>query len=291
MTFSGNSSRSQALGIAAQFGLDISGGQSEQKWAYPEIIRSRKLGSLVLKRKFDTFKYGKDKTLTQILTFGNNPPPFGYDTLETMGLRKFHNMINVSENIKTGIITLSVRAIEPNLAAQINKAIIEELDAHQEAYNKSKTSSTKKFISERLIETEKELVNVEEQLKVFRTRNRLIDNSPALMLEEQRLNREVSVLIGVFTTLKQQLETTKIEEVKDSDYVFVLDSPSIPLIRSEPNKKNIIFFFAFLGFTLSLFIIFLLEFLASRDKTTLNKFSDAKKIFYKHFLNFVPKFK
>ena len=158
-----------------------------------------------------------------------------------MGLRKFHNMINVSENIKTGIITLSVRAIEPNLAAQINKAIIEELDAHQEAYNKSKTSSTKKFISERLIETEKELVNVEEQLKVFRTRNRLIDNSPALMLEEQRLNREVSVLIGVFTTLKQQLETTKIEEVKDSDYVFVLDSPSIPLIRSEPNKKILFF--------------------------------------------------
>ena len=62
-------------------------------------------------------------------------------------------------------------------------------------------------------------------------------------------------LTGVFTTLKQQLETTKIEEVKDSDYVFVLDSPSIPLIRSEPNKKIIVFSFGFLGVALSFFII------------------------------------
>ena len=44
-------------------------------------------------------------------------------------------------------------------------------------------------------------------------RNRRIENSPALQLEEQRLSREVAVLTGVFTTLKQQFETTKIEEV------------------------------------------------------------------------------
>ena len=36
--------------------------------------------------------------------------------------------------------------------------------------------------------------------------NRRIENSPALLLEQQRLQREVTVLIGVFTTLKQQLE-------------------------------------------------------------------------------------
>ena len=43
-------------------------------------------------------------------------------------------------------------------------------------------------------------------------RNRRIENSPSLQLEQQRLGREVTVLTGVFTTLKQQLETTKIEE-------------------------------------------------------------------------------
>ena len=43
---------------------------------------------------------------------------------------------------------------------------------------------------------------------------------------------------GVFTTLKQQLETTKIEEVKESDYVVILDPPEVPLISSAPKKKK-----------------------------------------------------
>ena len=53
-----------------------------------------------------------------------------------------------------------------------------------------------------------ELRNAEEELKNFKDRNRRIENSPTLQLEEQRLLREVTVLTGVFTTLKQNLEST-----------------------------------------------------------------------------------
>jgi len=63
-----------------------------------------------------------------------------------------------------------------------------------------------------------------------------LENSPALQLEQQRLTRKIAVLTGVFTTLKQQLETTKIEEVKQSDYVVVLDPPEAPLVVSQ--RKN-----------------------------------------------------
>ena len=70
-------------------------------------------------------------------------------------------------------------------------------------------------------------------------RNRRIENSPALQLEQQRLNREVIVLTGVFTTLKQQLETTKIEEVKESDYVIILDPPEICSVVNSGFSFNI----------------------------------------------------
>ena len=46
-------------------------------------------------------------------------------------------------------------------------------------------------------------------------RNRQIQNSPYLQLERERISREVSVLTSVFTNLKQQLENTKIEEMKE----------------------------------------------------------------------------
>ena len=90
-----------------------------------------------------------------------------------------------------------------------------------------------------ITENKAKFTSVEETLKDFRDRNRRIQNSPALLLEQERLGREVAVLIGVFTTLKQQFETTKIEEVQKSDYVIVLDHPEAPLSYSKPNKKRI----------------------------------------------------
>jgi len=217
MSSSSGGGVSQASGLAAQFGINIPTSQSEQKWVYPEIIKSRTLGKEILKQKFDTDKFGPQKSLLQILTYGNKEPKFNLDTLEIIGVNNLLDMIGVSEDIKTGILTMTINASEPNLAAAINRAFIEGLDSHQRRYNKAKTSDTKQFIEERIIDTEKELMAAEEYLKIFMDRNRRIENSPALQLEQQRLGREVTVLTGVFTTLKQQLETTKIEEVKESD--------------------------------------------------------------------------
>ena len=79
----------------------------------------------------------------------------------------------------------------------------------------------------------------EPRLEIMKNGNRRpdLENSPALQLEQQRLTRKIAVLTGVFTTLKQQLETTKIEEVKESNYVVVLDPPEAPLFSSKPKKK------------------------------------------------------
>ena len=43
------------------------------------------------------------------------------------------------------------------------------------------------------------------------------------------------------------LENAKIEEVKDSEYVIVLDSPEIPIRRSKPNKFLAVILSGFLG--------------------------------------------
>ena len=100
-------------------------------------------------------------------------------------------MVEVSEDIKTAIVTININASEPILAAEINRTLIQELDAHQRKYNKARTSDTKQFIEERILNTEKELNSAEEALKVFLDRNRRYENSPALQLEKQRLGREV----------------------------------------------------------------------------------------------------
>ena len=124
--------------------------------------------------------------------------------------------------------------------------MIQELDYYQQNYNKSIASKARKFIESRIEKTQSELQAKEEKLKTFRDRNRRIENSPNLLLEQERLSREVLVLNGVFTTLKQQLETIKIDEVKESAYVLVIDSPETPIKRFAPKRKEIVIF-TFLG--------------------------------------------
>ena len=286
---SSTSGFSQAAGLAAQFGINIpTSNQTEQKWVYPEIIKSRTLSKLVLKLRFNTNQFGANKTLLQILTYGNDEPEFEIDTLEIIAVDKFLEMIEVSEDLQTSILTLNVNASEPQLAKNINKAIIEQLDAHQKRYNKAKTSDTKQFIEERIIDTEKELVDSEENLKIFMDRNRRIENSPALQLEQQRLEREVTVLTGVFTTLKQQLETIKIEEVKELDYVVIVDAPETPLLRSKPKKKLTVFLAIFFGTGLGIMLAFLKDYMANSQTEEFDKINEAKSLFQKNMSELVP---
>jgi uncharacterized protein involved in exopolysaccharide biosynthesis len=288
MSSSSGGGMSQAAGLAAQFGIAIPTGQSEPKWVYPEIIKSRTLARVMLKRKFDTNKFGPQKNLLQILTYGNGDPQVGLDTLEIMAVNNFLGMINISEDVTTAILTLSINASEPSFAAEVNQALIEELDTHQRKYNKAKTSDTKQFIIERIIAVENELMAAEEDLKVFMDRNRRIENSPALQLEQQRLGREVTVLTGVFTTLKQQLETTKIEEVKESDYVVVLDPPEVPLRRSKPNKRLMVILAGFSGLGLGIILAFVREFTANSEKEEKDKMTEAKSLIIKNISGLFP---
>ena len=74
--------QSQATGLAAQFGINMPMDNSEPEWVYPEIIKSRTLARAMLKRKFDTEKYGPQKPLLQILTYGEDEPTVGLDILQ-----------------------------------------------------------------------------------------------------------------------------------------------------------------------------------------------------------------
>lgn len=287
MSSSSGGGTSQAIGLAAQFGINLPTVQSEPKWVYPEIIKSRGLARSVLKRKFDTNEFGPKKSLLQILTYGNDEPQSNLDKLEITGVDNFLSMVEVSEDIKTAIVTININASEPILAAEINRTLIQELDAHQRKYNKARTSDTKQFIEERILNTEKELNSAEEALKVFLDRNRRYENSPALQLEKQRLAREVTVLIGVFTTLKQQLETTKIEEVKESDYVVILDAPELPLRPSKPKKKQMVILAGLIGLGLGLILAFIREYAANSEKEEKDKIIEAKFLVRKNILGFI----
>tara|TARA_B100002051_G_C16741637_1_gene644689 strand:+ start:3538 stop:4608 length:1071 start_codon:yes stop_codon:yes gene_type:complete len=277
---SNSAGSSKAMGLAAQFGVNLPTGKSEPNWVYPAILKSRTLAEKVIKRKFNTNEYGQEKSLSQILLFDDDKESFDQNTLNSLAINKFLEMTNISEDKKTMILTIGVNASEASLAAEINAALIQELDQHQHEYNIERANKTKLFIEDRIVDVGGELKVAEDVLREFTTRNRRIDNSPLLQLEQQRLSREVMVLTDVFTTLKQQLETTKIEAVKESDYVVVIDHPYVPIQRSKPKKKLMVIASGLIGIFLGLFIAIIRDignYLESKEKSKIDSAKNALK--------------
>ena len=83
--------------------------------------------------------------------------------------------------------------------------------------------------------------------------------------------REVSVLTGVFTTLKQQLEMIKIEEVKDSNYIMIIDYPNKPIAPSNQQGFSLFLLLTFLGMLLGIFLAFFKEFTLKKAPKRINK--------------------
>ena len=127
------------------------------------------------KRKFDTNEFGPQKNLLQILTYGNHESTVGLDTFIKAGVDAAIGMIDIVQN--GPFYDLTISAPEPIFARDFSVTLIEELDAHQRKYNKAKTSETKQFIEERIIDAEKELNIAEEALRDFTYFNDIISGT------------------------------------------------------------------------------------------------------------------
>lgn len=265
---------SGASGIAAQFGINLSGGDDDNSWLYPEIVKSRSMAKTLMMKKYDTKKFGEQKTLLEILTNQGKKIDKITDEQQLMGIQSIVDMVKI-QNFRS-IFTLSVFGSDPKLVKEIADDIIVELDNYQRSQNKEKAFKTRKFIERRIESTQKELETAEDRLRDFVNSNRRIQNSPSLQLEKQRLDREVLVLNGVFTTLKQQLEQSKIDEVRDTEYVIIIDPPEIPLSRKTPHRSVMVFYAGIFGILLGIFIGLIRNYFQNVTSLERNQIADIK---------------
>jgi len=249
-------------GLASQFGLNIPF-KTEPNFSfsdiYPEIVKSRRLTSILLEKKFNTKKYGQNQTLFKIITNQHRLGKYDLDERFKRASEIIQENINISKARLTSIITLVVGAIEPDLSVDLSNAIINESDKLQRQFKTHQISQKRSFIEERIEDANKELKIAQEELKDFRVRNRQVEFSPTLLLEEERLTTEMDVKKEIFSTLKEQYELARIEEVEENATVQILDSPAAPYERTSPKVYLTLFLSIFIGFGLSVLISYLLD--------------------------------
>jgi uncharacterized protein involved in exopolysaccharide biosynthesis len=248
------------------------------------------------------------------------------------------NTMVMFKKSKEKIISITVESRDPELAADLANAFIEELDQLITEHVMTSGKRKRVFVEKRLVEAKASLGEAEEAVRAFKEKNRAVKldsqaetifeaigtvkgqlmakevelqtllsyatqnypraeilkteveelkerlreleegkkgssnphqkdvfiptvRMPDLSLRYARLLRDAKVQETLYEFLIQQYEVARIEEVKDTPTVEVLDRAVIPEKRAKPRRKFIVVFSTVFAFFIAVFLSFFMEYI------------------------------
>jgi uncharacterized protein involved in exopolysaccharide biosynthesis len=148
-----------------------------------------------------------------------------------------------------GNVSINCSLPEAYAAAQLVQNTQTLLQRYITEFKIEKAKVDQEFIQQRYEEAKKNYQAAQQQLALFRDRNKNMSQSIA-KTEEERLYGEYTLITGVYSELAKKLEQAKIQ-VKEETPVFTVISPvSVPTQKSHPNRPLIVVISMFIGFIL-----------------------------------------
>ncbi len=245
----------QFQSLATTFGMNVS--ENNQDFNIPDVVKSRLIANKTLKEKWINVK-GEELELLDLWGLGKHNwySSFKSNKVDSAYIREqsikiFAKRLKVLENRATGLITIGTRFEDPKIASSIANFIGNQVQLYIQKENSAQSTKEKLFISDRLSILKRELETSEVELKIFKERNRGYEESPELFLKYSRFFREVESKKQIFLTLQQQLELARIEEVKKTSVLHILDYATVPPRKSSPNRILFLLISGLLGFVFS----------------------------------------
>tara|TARA_X000000950_G_C13884454_1_gene648292 strand:- start:939 stop:2177 length:1239 start_codon:yes stop_codon:yes gene_type:complete len=271
-----NNGGSSLFSIAQKLGLqnqnnNIDPSYDLLSWAMiPVYLKSKMISEKIIEKEFGSNRYKKKLRLLNILLSMPDTSTQFTESERRFGMKKLQNsLVHTSE--RNGVIkTIEVSSSEPKLSVDIlNQYIVELRNTYTEIF-REKNADKKNFLNGRLIDTQKELTNAENVLKVFKEKNRDIFKSPELLTQQNRLLRNVTVLTEVYIQLRSEFEMLLVNEKANMNVFKIIDSADIPLNRVSPNnKKNVLITFIFSMLLIN--FLFLLGYYVNMHKEEVGK--------------------
>jgi uncharacterized protein involved in exopolysaccharide biosynthesis len=238
--------------IASLAGFSIGVGKS---WfeLYPNIITSEAVLKNIVYSKFKSVKFSDSVNLIQYLELSDKDMLKNFEKAQEF----LKSSITIDADKKTRILSVSFLSNESQLAADIVNKVLKELDTYIKTKRISNASQRRVWIEQRLTDVRRDLERSENDLKVFREQNRQIGSSPQLLLEQQRLIRDVEINSSIFIELKKQIEIAKIDEINSMPIINILDAARQTTVKESPKRSIyvIIVFFSSLTLSVGYFIV------------------------------------
>ena len=218
--------------LAAQFGVPVgTGDANESPNFYADLVKSRAILGIVVdsgvvvqpgNRRVDIATAYKIKV--------KDPALRREKTIE-----KLAGSINVSTNVKTGVVNMRVSSKAPEVSMSISNRLLELVNQFNQDTRRGQASAERKFTEERLAVVKKDLRAAEDKLQNFLDVNR-VAQSAQLRAQQDRLDRDVRLQQELYTNLAKAFEQAKIDEVRDTPVITVIERPEM---AARPDTRGI----------------------------------------------------
>lgn len=165
-------------------------------------------------------------------------------------IEDLRSRVSASLDEESGIISVSAKMGDPELAARVAKYTIEELTVYLTDYRTEKVQRDLNYIEEQLETAEERFEAAQLALAEFRDSNQGTLTARA-RTEEQRLNSEYDVAFNVYNTLTQQYEEAKLKVQEETPVFKVLQPVQVP-VNDETSGFMIIIYLIILSGLISL---------------------------------------
>jgi LPS O-antigen subunit length determinant protein (WzzB/FepE family) len=242
-----SSALGQLGGLASLAGVSIGGGESSESQIAQEIMKSWSFvegfiadnelsaevyaaegwskGSNELHINQDTYDSKSGEWLTED-SDGNITPPNSWQLFQ-----KFSGMLSVSEDKKSGLVSVSIEYYSPQIAKEWLDLYVSAINEHMQSRQVAKVSNNISYLEAQIDKT-----SIAEMREVFYT-----------IIEEQTKNKMVAEA--------------------SPDYAFVAVSPSmVPEEKSQPKRALICILGTLLGGMLSVLLVLVTHYARGSDK-------------------------
>lgn len=176
---------------------------------------------------------------------------------------------------RNGVVTLEVQADSPTLSLSITSHLLELVNDFNLRRRQTQARVERIFLEQRLAVAKNDLSAAEDALLAFVERNRALQ-APELQAAGARLQREVSFRQQLVLTLAQSYEASKIEEVRSTPVLTVLERPEGFVAKQPRHALQKAILAALVALTLSVIGLFAWEFLGRTKRESSEDYDEFR---------------
>jgi len=125
------------------------------------------------------------------------------------------------------------------LSDEIAARLVSIINAFNLERRRTQAAAERSFAESRVTSIKGDLRAAEGRLQDFLQHNANCCEAPSLRFEEQRLSRDVATQQQLYTTMLQSFEQAKIDEVRDTPVITIIEPPTIP-VRPDSRRAALL---------------------------------------------------